>query len=102
MGSGPFFVVLEKTYCRVNIRRLFPLVAAAKKLYTNPAEHRVVDPIAGAPINSQFAHALAHLLAVAEVSGRKPVDPDRNLRLRASISQLRKPVIEHVFPALLM
>jgi hypothetical protein len=99
MGSSPFHVVLEEAYCPVNISRLFPFVAAAEKQYTNPVEHRVVDSIAGSPIYSQFANASLQVLAVAKVTGREPVDPGRNLRLGASISQARKPIIEYVFPS---
>jgi len=40
---------------------------------------------------------LAERLAVTKVPGREPVDSARNLRLRASITQSRQPIVEHVF-----
>jgi hypothetical protein len=37
-------------------------------------------------------------LAVAEISRSEPVNSDRDLRLCASIRQLRQPIIEDIFP----
>ncbi len=54
-------------------------------------------PEAGPPIDPQFAQTLAQRLAVAKVSGGGPVDSGRNLRLRASISQLKQPIVKHIF-----
>src|SRR5712692_4051822 len=97
MVSSPFFIVLEVIECPVNVGRLFSFVAAAEEQYANSAEHRVIDPVAGPPINPQFPHALAQWPAVAKVPRREPVDSACNLRLRPSIIQLGQPAIEHVF-----
>jgi hypothetical protein len=77
---------------------LFSFVAAAQKQYANPAHDRVINPITRSPIDPQFAQTLAQRFAVAKISSGKPVDAGRNLRLRASICQLRKPIIEDIFP----
>lgn len=70
----------------------------AEKQDTSLAERHVIDPAAGSPIDPQLAQTLAQRLAVAKIPGGKPVDSACNLCLRASISQLRKPIIEHIFP----
>jgi hypothetical protein len=75
MVSGPFFVVLEVFECPVNVGRLPPFVTTAEEQYANPAEHRVIDPVAGSPINSQFAQTVAQCLAVAKIPRPEPVDP---------------------------
>ncbi len=63
------------------------------------AKHRVIDAVAGPPIDSQFKQAMAEGLAIAEVSSGEPVDSDRNLRLCASVRQPRQPMIEDISPA---
>ena len=69
MGSSPFLVVLEVRECPVNVRRLFSFVATAEKQYTNSAEHRVIDPVAGSPSDPQLAETMAQRLRVAKIPG---------------------------------
>src|SRR3970282_1904812 len=99
MVSGPFFVVLEVFECPVNVGGLFSFVAAAEKQYANSPEHRVIDPVAGPPINPQLAHALAQWPAVAKIPRREPAASACTLGLGASLRQVGQPGIEHVFPS---
>jgi hypothetical protein len=71
----------------------------SSKQYTDRAEHRVIDPVAGSPIDSHLAQTLAKWFAVAKVPGSEAVDPDCDSCLCASIRQSRKPIIKHVFPS---
>src|SRR2546425_12340235 len=88
MACGPFFVVLEIFECPLNVGRLLSFVAPAEEQYANSPEHHVIDPVAGPPINPQFAQALAQRSAVAKIP-----------RLRSGIRQSGPPVIEHIFPS---
>jgi hypothetical protein len=60
------------------------LLPAARKQYTSLSQHRVI-------------HAIAKNLAVAKISGSNTVNPNRDLRLGAGVSQLCQPLPKQIF-----
>ncbi len=93
---SPFLVVLQVIERPGDVGGLFSFVTAAKQQHANPAEHRVIDPVPGPPLNPQFVHALAQGPAVAKVSRCQPVDSTCDLRLSMNISQSRQPIVEYI------
>ena len=57
---------------------------SGKEQYTCLSRHRVID-------------AIAKNLAVAKISGSNTVNPSRNLRLGAGVSQLCQPLPKQIF-----
>jgi hypothetical protein len=75
------------------------LVAATKQQYTYGSNHGVIDAISRPPIDSQFKQPPTEGLGVAEIPGGKAIDPNRDLRLRPCIGQIREPMIERISSA---
>jgi hypothetical protein len=48
-------------------------------------------------VQHRIIHALAKNLAVAKISGSNTVNPNRNLRLGAGVSQLCQPLPKQIF-----
>jgi hypothetical protein len=91
-----FFVVPEASERVFDVRGLFALVTAHEKQPAGLALHRLVHAAAWSPINAQFVQAFAKWLAVGEVSCDDAVETNYDLRLGASILQLRQPLTENI------
>jgi|SRR5664279_2477697 hypothetical protein len=87
---------MEASNRPIYVGRLFAFIAAAQEQHAGPAQHRVVDPISGPPVDPKFGYSLAQRFAIAEVPKRKPVNPHSNFRSHVGV-QTCQPVADYIF-----
>jgi hypothetical protein len=76
---------------------LLALVSAAEQYDASSTDHRVVDSIARAPVDTELKKATAQRPAIAKKASRKAVEPLDDSGRGVIIGQMIEPVSNQVF-----